>query len=218
MPVRALEVLESYHRLLRHLYHRHSSAKSRRHPLQVLTLPVQTSLWALSAPPTMLTAHTLILSVYHRQLGYRDLTSPVFLLRGLHHHGHSSLAPDLRRPHQSRILQMSNHVQSLGRQVTHLSLSEMIRYSHLDPRTGIANVRASARENARENVNVNESVRENANANNNVSERNGSKSDCETKNNQGASASNKGRINGLQPPPSRPLRARSPPLRRQTLV
>ena len=76
----------------------------------------------------------------------------------------------------------------------HLSLSAKIRYSHLDPKTGIANVRASARENV------------NANANNNVNEHSGSKS--ATENNRRASASIKGRFNGPLSPPSPRLQAR----------
>ena len=71
--------------------------------------------------------------------------------------------------------------------MTRLRLSAKIRYSHLEPKTEIANGCASVRESA--NVNVT------ANASSNVSERNGSKSG--TKNNRRANAGNEGRrING----------------------
>jgi hypothetical protein len=83
------------------------------------------------------------------------------------------------------------------------SRSAKIHYSHLYPKIGIVNA------SVRGNVNVNGS----GSGNSNVNERSGSKR--KIKNSRIASASNKGRINGLwQSPLSLRLQIRTPPLNR----
>jgi hypothetical protein len=89
--------------------------------------------------------------------------------------------------------------------------SAKIRYKHLEPKTEIANGRASVRESANVSVNVNATANSS-----NVSEHNGSNS--EIKNNRRVTASNEGRINGpFSQPPNRHLEARAPPHNRQHL-